>query len=66
MGFFNRAPQPEEVNFNKLEKVGIHGRRHVRDLWRQKDLADSTGGAVQVTVPGHGVVLLKFTPAKGK
>ncbi len=59
LGFFNRGPQPESVNFNKLEKVGVHGRNRVRDLWRQKDLDDATG-AIQVTVPAHGVVLLKF------
>jgi hypothetical protein len=34
----------------------------VRDLWRQKDLPDTTG-TVEVMVRPHGVALLKFSPA---
>ncbi len=63
VGFFNRAPQATTIDFNKLGKAGIHTRHHVRDLWRQKDL-DDTDGKIKLTIPAHGVVLLKFTPVK--
>jgi alpha-galactosidase len=60
-GFFNRSRQTETITFNKLNRIGLSGTQHVRDLWRQKDLADS-GGSLKITVPGHGVALLKLTP----
>lgn len=44
-------------------RIGIPGKLHVRDLWRQKDLPD-TDGSVTVLVPAHGVVLLKLTTVK--
>lgn len=62
LGFFNRGRQTETVDFNKLGRIGIPGKQHVRDLWRQKDLEDAKG-TVKVTIPSHGVVLLKFTSA---
>ena len=62
LGFFNRARQPETATFNKLERIGLAGKYHVRDLWRQKDL-DDTRGSLKLTIPGHGVVLLKLTGA---
>ena len=41
-------------------------RQHVRDLWRQTDLADvnAADGVLSLTVPVHGVLLYKLTPAK--
>jgi len=60
LGFFNRARQTETATYNKLGRIGLAGKYHVRDLWRQKDLED-TVGSVKLTVPGHGVVLLKLT-----
>jgi len=62
LGLFNRGDKEQKFVFNKLSKVGISGKQHVRDLWRQKDLPDATG-AVEVTVRPHGVALLKFSPA---
>ena len=62
LGFFNRGDKQQKFLFNKLSHVGIAGKQHVRDLWRQKDLPDATG-MVEVTVRPHGVVLLKFSPA---
>ena len=62
LGFFNRGDQERKFVFNKLSRVGVAGKQHVRDLWRQKDLPDATG-TVEVTVRPHGVVLLKFSPA---
>ncbi len=63
LGFFNRGDKERKFVFNKLSAVGIAGKQRVRDLWRQKDLADATG-KVEVTVRGHGVVLLKFSAAE--
>ena len=62
LGFFNRASQAETVTYNKLARIGLPGRRRVRDLWRQKDL-QVLSGSVKLSVPGHGVMLLKLSPA---
>jgi alpha-galactosidase len=62
LGFFNRARQTETATYNKLGRIGLPGKYHVRDLWRQKDL-DDTKGSLKLTIPGHGVVLLKLTRA---
>ena len=43
LGFFNRGDKEQKFVFNKLSRVGIAGKQHVRDLWRQKDLPDATG-----------------------
>jgi alpha-galactosidase len=63
VGFFNRGRQSETFTFNKLKAIGLPGKQHVRDLWRQKDLKDANG-KIDLTVPGQGVVLLKFTAGK--
>ena len=63
LGLFNRASQATTVNFNKLARLDLAARQHVRDLWRQKDLPDATG-AIKATIRPHGVLLLKLTPAK--
>jgi alpha-galactosidase len=62
VGFFNRGDKSQKFVFNKLSKIGIAGKQHVRDLWRQKDLPDAAG-KIEVAVGAHGVVLLKFSPA---
>lgn len=61
LGFFNRASQSETVTYNKLTRIGLAGKRRVRDLWRQKDL-ETASGSVKLSVPGHGVMLLKVSP----
>jgi len=63
LGFFNRGDTPEKINFNKLSYLGFKGVSHVRDLWRQTDLPDAKG-TLKLTIPAHGVVLLKLTAAK--
>jgi alpha-galactosidase len=62
VGFFNRGDREQTAMFNKLARIGVPGRQHVRDLWRQRDLPEANG-SVTITVPAHGVVLLKFTAA---
>jgi alpha-galactosidase len=67
VAFFNRGSAPEDVEFSKLGFIGIPGRQHVRDLWRQQDLPDVTGRGgelFKVTVAAHGVELYKFTAVK--
>jgi len=63
LGFFNRGAAAETQLFNKLGKIGLSGKQHVRDLWRQQALPDAEG-KLTVSVPAHGVLLLKFTGAK--
>lgn len=63
LGFFNRGETERVATFNSLAQIGIPGKQHVRDLWRQKDLPDAERRLV-VTVPPHGVVLLKLSPLR--
>jgi alpha-galactosidase len=63
LGFFNRANTVEKINFNKLGYLGFPPVSHVRDLWRQVDLPDAKS-TLKATLPPHGVVLLKLTPAR--
>jgi alpha-galactosidase len=60
LGFFNRGDSPRTATFNKLVRIGLAGKQHVRDLWRQKDLPDADGQIV-VSVPAHGVALIRLT-----
>jgi alpha-galactosidase len=62
LGFFNRGAETADVSYTKLALIGLPGKQHVRDLWRQKDL-DDVAAKISVQVAPHGVVLLKLTPA---
>ena len=62
VGIFNRSDRPQTVA-QSLGQLGIPGKVHVRDLWRQKDLPDSTQ-SIGAEVASHGVVLLKITPIR--
>ena len=65
LGFFNLGPAPAKLDFNQLAKLGFSGKQHVRDLWRQKNLADvGADGVLPLTIPAHGVVLYKLTAAQ--
>jgi alpha-galactosidase len=66
LGFFNRDSQATTIAFGKLIYLGFTGRQHVRDLWRQKDLPDIVDpqkDALHLTIPAHGVMLLKLKSA---
>ncbi|MEI6192988.1 MAG: NPCBM/NEW2 domain-containing protein [Verrucomicrobiota bacterium] len=65
LGFFNLGSAPVNLDFNQLASLGFTGKQHVRDLWRQKDLAtvDAANGILPLTIPTHGVVLYKLTAA---
>jgi alpha-galactosidase len=66
LGFFNLGVQEVKRDFKEFAKLGLTGKQHVRDLWRQKNLTevDTKNGVLSLTVPGHGVVLYKLTAAK--
>ena len=66
LGFFNLGALPVNLDFNQLARLGFSGKQHVRDLWRQKNLADVDveQGTLPLTIPAHGVVLYKLTVAK--
>ena len=65
-GFFNLDTKPVNLDFNQFAPVGVSGKVHVRDLWRQQNSADvnTQGGTLSMTIPAHGVMLYKFTAAK--
>ncbi len=60
VGFFNRSDVPAHYIFNKLDRIGLSGVQHVRDLWRQKNLPDAES-IIPIDVPAHGVLLYKFS-----
>ncbi len=64
LGFFNLGTAPANLDFNQLASIGFSGKQHVRDLWRQKNLADvDATGVLSLTIPAHGVLLYKLTTA---
>jgi alpha-galactosidase len=62
VGLFNRSKEPETLRLD-LFQCNVDGNRNIRDLWQHKDVAKDVA-AYTTTVPGHGCVLLKLTPAK--
>ncbi|HZZ38206.1 MAG TPA: glycoside hydrolase family 27 protein [Acidobacteriaceae bacterium] len=56
-GLFNRDSEAHSVTLH-LRDVGLPANAKLRDLWAHKDVS-ATDGSYTVTVPGHGVVLLK-------
>ena len=46
-----------------FKELKLDGKQVVRDLWRQKDIGTFDGN-YDATVPSHGVVFVKLTPAK--
>jgi alpha-galactosidase len=59
VGIFNRHPKPltARVDFSAL---GFTGAVKAKDLWQAKDLG-SISKPYTVTVPGHGVLLLRVS-----
>ena len=58
VGLFNLAEWPREVAVD-WSLLGIQGKRHIRDLWRQKDLG-TFEGRFATTIPRHGVALIRL------
>ena len=53
VGLFNLREQPAKLMISWAD-LGISGKQHVRDVWRQKDLGKFKQG-FQTEVPRHGV-----------
>ncbi|WP_372776168.1 NPCBM/NEW2 domain-containing protein [Mangrovibacterium sp.] len=64
VGFCNFGIDIAEISFSEFDKLGIQGVQSVRDIWRQKDIANinTQKDALPLEVPVHGVLLYKFTP----
>ena len=60
VGLFNKALDTAQISF-KLKQLGISGTQTIRDIWRQKDIAQ-TNDTFSADVPPHGVILLKVYP----
>jgi alpha-galactosidase len=58
-GLFNRDTEAHSVTLH-LRDIGFSSGATLRDLWAHKDVS-ATDGSYTVTVPGHGVVLLKVS-----
>ncbi len=61
VGLFNRGAAQRSVKID-WSRLGLTGAQQVRDLWRQKDLGVFQNGFA-APVPGHGVLLIRVTPA---
>ena len=64
VALFNKTLRPATLRFN-LKQIGLRGMQTVRDLWRQKDIAE-TGDSFEAGVNPHGVVFLKLYPGNPK
>ena len=66
IGFFNLGATAAVLPFKEFAPLGLTGRQHVRDLWRQKNVGDldATSETLPLGIPAHGVLLYKFTAAK--
>jgi alpha-galactosidase len=59
VGLFNLADAAREVSVT-WQRLGIEGRRRVRDIWRQQDAGTVTAEYKSV-VPPHGVALVRLS-----
>jgi len=57
VGLFNLGEAENEILINWSD-LGLTGKLHVRDLWRQKNLGKFKN-SFRTTVPRHGVVLIR-------
>jgi alpha-galactosidase len=62
VGLFNLGEEETSVGVT-WKDLGLTGTQTARDLWRQKDLGNFPE-RYEVTIPSHGVVLLRIFPAK--
>ena len=58
LAFFNRATEPAKVTV-RWSEIGLSGNR-LRDLWLHQNVA-WPGPEYELTVPGHGVVMLRMS-----
>lgn len=59
VGLFNLSDQPTKLAVSWAD-LGISGKQHVRDLWRQRDLGKFKG-QFEAEVPRHGVAFVRLS-----
>ncbi len=66
IAFFNLGAEAVKLEFNDFTTLHLSGKNIVRDLWRQQNVATVNTGkdSLPLAIPGHGVLLYKFTTAK--
>ena len=57
VGLFNLSDQPSKLAISWPD-LGISGKQHVRDLWRQRELG-KFNQVFQTEVPSHGVAMVR-------
>jgi alpha-galactosidase len=62
VGLFNRGDGLKTMTV-EWKDLGLTGPQEVRDLWRQKDVGVFEG-SFEAAVGRHGVLMVRFTPAK--
>jgi alpha-galactosidase len=60
VAIFNRANAEAKVTLRPAD-LKLNGMRKARDLWTQQDVVWPADGEYSVTIPTHGVVMLKLT-----
>jgi alpha-galactosidase len=58
-GLFNRDNEEHPITLH-LRDIGFSDNARLRDLWKHQDVSAS-GGSYTVTVPAHGVVMLRVS-----
>ena len=66
VGFFNLGTEAVSLEFKDFTKLQVSGKQTIRDLWRQRSIAtlNTAKDSLPLSIPGHGVLLYKFTTAK--
>ena len=66
VAFFNRSSAPVNIEFSKLDFIGIHGHQRARFVAAKElpDIADTSKELFKVNIAAHSVELYKFTAAK--
>lgn len=66
VAFANFGREKIKMPYKDFKHLGISGRQTVRDLWRQKDIANvnTSNQALSLDIPAHGVAYYKFISSK--
>nr|WP_310081805.1 hypothetical protein [Sphingobacterium sp. 2149] len=63
VAFANFGLERLNLSYSDFNKLGIYGKQIIRDLWRQKDIAQIQTNAdeLQLEIPAHGVLFYKLS-----
>lgn len=66
VAFANFGREKVKLPYKDFKKLGISGTQSVRDLWRQKNIAEinTDKGSLSLDIPAHGVAYYKFISSK--